>query len=438
MKVSGSEETMQNPKKPVPVLDVQPIWKDPLIWFLLGLYFVSTSIMNFLPVTFPIFKRVFGSTLEQMGRIQVCYYGSAVVFTIGGGWFVGRMGYRRAIAIALAVIAASLVLIGSAQTYGVVLVGAFCFGLGVLSVAVTTASIIGEHFRAVRQRLFLLHGICGSAGSMTGPAAMGWWLANVERFGGSWRMGYFFTAALVGLLVLWPSLLRSKTLAGEGSDFKKAPSAAADFRFILCQPAMYMIFLLTTLHGLTEGGMISFVGQLYQKKLGVDAAEAAYFLSSHAAGFLVGRSLLSWITAHWKIPELIILSACATGGTLFFAATIVSSNYAWGLVFMGLAGVFVSGNGPSINSYLGMRFAEQAKTAFSLMSGISYIGGAGGPYLVGYLGSQYGLEKSMWIDPLFSLSLATVALLWFLRGKSGGSWEAPQRVATDTSEVSSR
>jgi fucose permease len=189
---------------------------------------------------------------------------------------------------------------------------------------------------------------------------------------------------------------------------------------------MYMIFFLTTLHGLTEGGMISFVGQLYQKKLGVDAAQAAYFLSSHAAGFLVGRSLLSWITAHWKISELVILSACATGGTLFFAATIISSSYLWGLVFMGLAGVFVSGNGPSINSYLGMRFAHQAKTAFSLMSGISYIGGAGGPYLVGYLGSQYGLEKSMWIDPLFSLSLAAVALLWFLRDKSGRSWKATQ------------
>ena len=84
---------------------------------------------------------------------------------------------------------------------------------------------------------------------------------------------------------------------------------------------------------------------------------------------------------------------------------------------MGLAGVFVSGNGPSINSYLGMRFKDQAKTAFSLMSGISYIGGAVGPYLVGYLGSLYGLEESMWIDPLFSVSLAVVALLWLLREK---------------------
>lgn len=409
---------MQNLQSTVAATNNRPIWKDPLIWFILGLYFVSTSIMNFLPVTFPIFKRVFGSTLEQLGRIQLCYYGSAVVFTCVGGWFVGRLGYRRAIATALAVIAASLIVIGSARSYAIVLVGAFCFGLGVLSVAVTTASIIGEHFGALRQRLFLLHGICGSAGSMLGPAAMGWWLANVERFGKSWRMGYFATAGLIAVLILWPLLLRSRTLSGAQKSTESTTGAAAALKYILRQPAMYMIFLLTTLHGLTEGGMISFVGQLYQKKLGVDPAQAAYFLSSHAGGFLAGRSLLSWITAHWKIHELAILSACATGGTLFFAATIVSSDYWWGLAFMGLAGVCVSGNGPSINSYLGFRFADQAKTAFSLMSGISYIGGAGGPYLVGYLGSKHGLEKSMWIDPFFSFSLAVVALLWFFKERS--------------------
>ncbi len=195
-----------------------------MIWFILGLYFVSTCIVSFLPVTFPIFKKVFGSTLEQLGRIQVCYYGSAVVFTLGGGWFVNRMGYRRATAIALADIAASLVLIGSAQSYATVLVGAFCFGLGVLSIAVATASIIGEHFSALRQRLFFLQGICGSAGNILGPAALGWWLGNVERLGKSWRAGYFGTALIISLLILWPLLLRSKTLVEESKDIKVAPS----------------------------------------------------------------------------------------------------------------------------------------------------------------------------------------------------------------------
>ena len=405
------------------------MWKDPLIWFILGIYFFSTSIMNFLPVTFPIFRRVFSATLEQMGRIQVCYYMSALVFTLGGGWFVGRFGYKRTIAIAMMVIASALVIIGTAQSYAMVLVGAFVFGLGVLPLAVTTASIIGELFGPIRQRLFFVHGMVGSSGSVVGPAGLGWFLGNVERLGQSWRTAYFATATVIGSLVLWPLFLRSKTLAGNRTDDKAAPGAGEAFKHILSQPAMWMIFLLTTFHGLTEAGMISFVGQLYQRRLGVDAAQAAYFLSSHAGGFLAGRALLSLITGRWKIPELVLLSACAAGGAVFFGATILGPTYLWGMVFMFVAGIFVSGNGPSINSYMGMRFQAYAKTAYAFMSGISYIGGALGPYLVGFLGSEYGLEKSMWVDPFFSFVLSGIALVWFFRDKSGKNWNATQASA---------
>ena len=422
----GLDQASQKPAEPTdptapPAPTVPTMWKDPVIWFVLGVVFVGSSITNFMPVTFPIFRRVFGTTLEQMGRIQVSYYGSAVIFTLGGGWFVGRLGYRRAIAIAFLVIASALCIIGSAPSYAMVLVGAFIFGLGVLSLAVTTASIIGEHFGPIRQRLFFVHGIFDSLGGMAGPAALGWSLANVERFGMSWRTAYFATATLVGSLFLGPLLLRSKILSGGSSDDAKVThSAAAAFKYILSQPAMYIIFLLTTLHGLTEAGMVSFVGQLYQRRLGVDAAQAAYFLSSHAGGFLAGRAILSLITGQWKIPELIILSACAAGGALFFGATIISPSYLWGLVFMFVAGIFVSGNGPSINSILGMRFQAYAKTAYAVMCGLSYIGGVLGPYLIGYLGSEHGLEQSMWIGPLLSLALSGIALLWFSRDKSIG------------------
>ena len=401
-----------------------PIWKDPLVSFVLGVYFVTVAIMNFLPVTFPVFRRVFSATLEQMGRIQFTYYGSAVVFTLGGGWFVSRLGYKRAIAVAFVVVTASLVLIGSAQSYVVLLVGSFTYGVGILSLSVTTMAIIGEHFGSVRQRLFVLHAICGSAGSVVGPASLGWFLGNAERLGKSWRLGYYFTATITGLLVLWPLLLRSKTLTKASSDAEAKPSAAEAFRYILSQPSMYIIFLLITLHGFTDSGMISFVGQLYQRRLGVDAAQAAYFISSHATGFLMGRILLSWITARWKIPELIILTACSAGGAFFFGATIVGPSYFWAMLYMGLSGLCVSGNSPSINSYLGMRFQDYAKTAYAFMSGMSYIGAAVGPYVVGYLGSKYGLEKSMWIDPFFSLSLSAVALLWFYRDKSRESQAA--------------
>jgi hypothetical protein len=44
-----------------------------------------------------------------------------------------------------------------------------------------------------------------------------------------------------------------------------------------------------------------------------------------------------------------------------------------------LAGIFVSGNGPSLNSNVGMRFQSQMTIAYALYGGFSGIGAAVGP-----------------------------------------------------------
>ena len=41
-----------------------------IFWFVMVLVFVYAGVYNCLPVTFPIFKHVFGTSLEQMGRTQ--------------------------------------------------------------------------------------------------------------------------------------------------------------------------------------------------------------------------------------------------------------------------------------------------------------------------------------------------------------------------------
>jgi fucose permease len=391
------------------------IWKDPIFWLVMGLWFYVAAVFNYLPASFPIFKRVFGSTLEQMGLIQFLFYISPVLLAFGGGWFVGRVGHRRALVISLLLIACSLILMGGARQLTMVMFGAVFFGLGVLAMGIVTCSLLSQSFDDQRQRLFFIYGIVGSAGSTVGPAILGWWLANAERFGGTWRWGYYATAAIGVALMFWPMLLRSIAMPDEKLEEKVESRGFAELKEILGHPAIYLILFLTILWGVTEGGMISFVGQLYQQRFGIDPAEAAYFLSVNSAGFFAGRSLMSWVTSRWKVHELLVLAVCAGTGALGFAATIVSPTYLCGLIMFGVAGVFVSGNGPSINSFTGLRFKDQAATAFAFMAGMSFVGSAGGPYAIGFLGTRFGLESSIWLMPLFALSLCVVAVLWFLR-----------------------
>jgi MFS family permease len=226
-------------------------------------------------------------------------------------------------------------------------------------------------------------------------------------------------AGMALALLPWPLFLRGTGVAGREPDGKPTAAALSTMSRVLATAEIYAACLLGFFHGLAQGGMISFVGQLYQTRFAIDAGRAAYLLSVDAAGLFAGRLFLGWITARRKIPELMILTICGTGETLAFIATIISPNYLWGLLLFFLAGAFVSGNGPSLNSYVGASFPrEQSGTAFALFIGISSIGGALGPYIIGVIGSRFGVAAGIWFMPLFAAAIPAFALGWLLFEKS--------------------
>ena len=109
------------------------------------------------------------------------------------------------------------------------------------------------------------------------------------------------------------------------------------------------------------------------------------------------------------------MAICAGAASLAFVATIAAPSYGWGLVCFMMSGFFISADGPSINSYVSLRFADRAAHAFVLMSGIGSVGSAVGAYVTAVLGERLGLEKAIWFMPGFSAALSTLALVWMLR-----------------------
>ena len=398
-----------------PTVNRVPLRKDPIFWFVLALGLAYGAVFNFLPTTFPIFRHFFGVTLEQLGRTQLLFFVSFLVFSFCGGWSIGRLGLRPAALVSLLLLAIGLVTIGGARRFGMVLLGAFLLGLAIAAIVVVCWSTINDHFGERRQSAFFAFGLCDAAGSTIGPAFLGKWLGFAEAHGADWRTGYYATAALIALLVVWGALLRSESFPSQRSGLPDQVGSLSAIKQILTKPTIYAIGLAIFLHGVAQMGMVSWTGQLYQKRLGIDAAHAAYFISVNSCGFFAGRSVLSWITARWKIPELLVLGICASGGTLAFAGTIASGSYRSGIIMFIVAGVFISGDAPSIQSYLGARSAGESATAYSLMNGMGNLGGGAGPYLIGVIGNQLGLETGIWLMPIFCLALATLALGWFFK-----------------------
>ena len=413
-----------NDELPADQLSAESIRRDPILWLVLSLSLVIGAIYNALPVSFPVFKRVFAATLEEMGRIQFLFFASALAAGLGGGWFIGHFGLRHSLVVTLTFLAATLILIGSAPGFVLVLPGAFCFGLAVASVVVMTLSLISEHFVGRLQSVYFLAGICDAVGSTIGPAALGGWFTNVDSTQHGWRAGYYVSATIPLVLAVfaWRSLPTSRVRENAGSEPKIPPFSL--MKSILCKPTIYAISILGLLHGLAQGGAISFFGQLFQKNFQVDAAQAAYLLSLRSTGSFVGRSLLAWVTGRWRISEMTIIATCAFFSALTFGATIVSSTYYSGLFLFALAGALSSATGPSLNSLVGARFAGRTAMAFALFAGINCVGAAGGAYVIGAVGNRLGVEHGIWFVPFFSLSLAIITIAWLLRNRRKHSTDA--------------
>ncbi len=80
----------------------KPIWKDPVFWFVIVLGVGYGAVYNFLPASFPIFYREFGTSLKQMGHAQFIFFISCLVFSVVGGPAIAAIGLKRSAMFALA------------------------------------------------------------------------------------------------------------------------------------------------------------------------------------------------------------------------------------------------------------------------------------------------------------------------------------------------
>jgi MFS family permease len=396
------------------------IWKDPIFWFVIALGLGYGSVYNFLPISFPIFKEVFGATLDQMGRSQFLFFIAGLVFSFVGGPIIGFLGLKRSVIAASLLTGLALVLIGMAPGFNYVLASAVLLGLGIAALVILGSSIISRHFKENRQSVFFITGLSDAGGSMLGPAVLGWWYVHAAHIHLTWRSGSFIAAGVMALLLIWCTTVNSQSMSGESAEANPSSSGRGlkEAKEILANSTIYVVSLLGLLHGLAQAGMLSFVGQLYLSKLRIDAAQAAYFLSLGGAGMLGGRFALSWITAKWRPPELMVITCCAAGEAVFFLATILCPTYLAGICCYTMAEIFVSAIGPSLNSYLGGRYVTQAATAFSLFAGLSGIGSAVGPYIIGGVGERFGVEKGIFFGPLFGAVLCTGALIRYFQERA--------------------
>jgi fucose permease len=387
---------------------------DPLLWFVLGIGVFSGAMQNLLIITFPVFRRTFSARLEALGTMQGVVFGSALVFSLLSGWITLKVGLRRAVLLNLTLLALTLAAIGAAPDFAVVLVFASCLGFTLAGLEVFPNALIGSTFCDRRQIVYLLSGVSIAVGSGLGAAAIGKWLRDTEYLSWGWRAGYWGLAGIVFLFAIAGSLLPALKALSHEARSGSAAVATKEVITILHRWPIYLAGVAMFLHGLAQVGIVSWLGLLFQSRLSIDTAQAAYLLSANGTGFLLGRMLLSWITTRVHMPDLLLLAFCSGLGALAYFGTLTAHAYATGLVLFFLSGMIVCGNGPAMYSYIASQYPAVQSSAFGLILVFGYLGSVAGPFVIGVIGARLGIERAVWCIPLFSLCLCVLALVGYV------------------------
>lgn len=271
------------------------------------------------------------------------------VFSIASGvfqFFVGviadRVGAKPVLFGGLALLAGSFALIGLADSYGMMLVLAFCAGAGNSVFHPADYAIMGANVGPPRlARAYAIHTFAGYVGFAIGPFVSG---VLASTYG--WKVA-FVAGGLAGLVVVALLLSQHARIKGEPVKRPAGPAAATSTfgRDIILAPAILMMFVFYMLSGGLSIGLNSAVAgslnALWSISLDDAALAVSAFMTGGAVGTLVGGAVANRVKrldavalagysvtaamfcliASVALPYLAILAAFCVGGFMFALIT---------------------------------------------------------------------------------------------------------------------
>jgi fucose permease len=388
-------------------------YRDQLIWLTLALGVFLGLVVCFLPPLFTAMSETYTASFEELGRTQFVFFISGIVYSLSGGWLTAHIGLRGAARLSSLSVALGMVCIALGNSLLSVFIGTVLNGIGSCGLAVTASAIIARCYPDQRQKIFIYFGIAASLGFGAGPAFLGWWLEWTSASQVQWHFGVYLYAVLFALLGLWAHVLRTPHTGYDERGHEDGRRSRDVMMEVFRSPVLHIASAWFFLHGLAQIGISSWIGIYGRDRLGIGVGQAAWFLTANAVGFLLGRLLLTWLTHRYRIHELKVLAISSALAAIMFVLTLLAPTYGYAMVFFTLAGLFISGDAPSVQSYFGMRFAGQSATAFALLGGIGNIGAASGPYVIGIIGTFSSIEAGIWAMPVFMVILSVSAVLWY-------------------------
>ena len=302
-----------------------------------------------LPTLFPWLMPEFGLNFTQAGALMTVFF---VVSGIGqalSGIIVDRLGAARVLYAGLLMLSCAALLVGSAQNYPMLMMGAALAGLGNSVFHPADYTILNRRVSSARLgQAFSAHGLAGNAGWVLAPPV----LVTLASLGG-WRVAAYGAALLgcasLAVLVQARRLIAvdaSATVTATPSSRAGAPGRAGTASFLRL-PAVWLCFGFFLCTSAAFGTLQNFAGPLLGHLYGMAPALAASCLTAYLIGSTCGTAAGGVYAKADRAHDRTIAWALSASA---FAAALLATGHVPGVMVLPLLatmGFGVGFTGPS-------------------------------------------------------------------------------------------
>ncbi len=383
------------------------------LFFLIIIYiaFISLGLPDtLLGTSWPVIQPEFGVATESAGSIFMIIAGGTIISSLFSSRVIRKFGTGKVTFVSILLTAGALFGNSLAPEFFWLPLLSIPLGLGAGAIDAGLNEFVAEHYES--RHMSWLHSFWG-LGAMTGPII----LSAILSEEGNWRSGYrvvsliqFGVAGLVFLtLPMWKRVAAREAVMKEAAPQTEpeAPHKQKSILALLKIKNIHAVLISFMLYCGIEQSMILWGATYLIQTRGIDAAQAAFWVSLFLGGLTLGRILSGFATFKLNNTRMIRLGQILIVIGLMIMLLPLPNGFT-------LAGIIICGLGcapiyPCILHETPVRFGkENAQEIMGLQMACAYIGSTFLPPLLGLVGSH----TSMAILPSVLLLYATVMLFF--------------------------
>ncbi|MGH2558472.1 MAG: MFS transporter [Thermomicrobiales bacterium] len=367
---------------------------------LIGAAFVGGLAFAAPPAFFPAIARDLDFSIALLGQMITGMLLLGAGFGLIAGPLADRHGYRRLLVLGALAAMASLLGVGLAPTYPVLLAAGLLGGVATATLPGLSMAVAGTAFHGAARPRAVGMATAGAAAA----AVVGVPLLTVIGDATTWRAAFIVAAlgaaGMAALLAAWtPSNAQRPATA------RRTVGFLAAFRPLLADRRMVRRYGALTLRSIVWFGLITYLGALITEEMGLSARVIGAASMLAGGGYVAGSLLASPVLGRLPARQAVVVSNLAMGAV---ALGVFSAELgAVGMLALLPCGGFASALGwVGMVTLLAAESPAGAGTTMALNGAIANLGAAGGGAAGGALLASGGFDALALGLPVVALAAA--------------------------------